>query len=375
MLLTKEVEVNLKGSKRIQYYKNKGYNIPMKHSNFYKKEVVDYSVPLIVKTEDLPCGSEIKVLCSCDYKGCDKLSEMTYQNYLKRNHKGKTYCHEHAMRVLCSSENHYRWNFNKTKKERENGRVFQEYHNFIQKVLIRDNYTCKCCGLKRDNKNVIIEVHHLNGYDWYKEGRTDETNAICLCKNCHTNFHIKYGRGNNTKEQFEEWIGEALQDLQKYNGELPNARWCYCIEDKIIIKNIKDYALKNNFDNARLYDCCYGKKINTYKGKHYIWYDIYKEMSQEDLLEWLCDKLKNERPKYVICLNNKKVFRGAPIAAKHYGLKSPSGIQSCCLGINKSSGKNPITNEPLKWKHLDVYIKENGIEEYYKLIKEGLLEI
>ena len=89
-----------------------------------KKEVVDYSVPLIVKTEDLPYGSEIKVLCSCDYEGCDKLSEMTYQNYLKRNHKGKTYCHEHAMRVLCSSENHYRWNFNKTKEERENGRVF-----------------------------------------------------------------------------------------------------------------------------------------------------------------------------------------------------------------------------------------------------------
>ena len=52
-------------------------------------------------------------------------------------------------------------------------------------MLLRDKYTCKCCG----HRGGTLEVHHLNGYNWFVEGRTDETNAVVLCQNCHTSCY------------------------------------------------------------------------------------------------------------------------------------------------------------------------------------------
>lgn len=99
-------------------------------------------------------------------------------------------------------ENSPRWNPNLTQEEREQSRNIEGYNDFVRETLKRDNYTCQCCG--HYSTNLI--THHLNGYHWDKEHRTDINNGITLCKECHKNFHSLYGRKNNTKEQFEEWI-------------------------------------------------------------------------------------------------------------------------------------------------------------------------
>lgn len=94
------------------------------------------------------------------------------------------------------------YNPDKPQEEREKERKYPEYYEFIRKVYERDNYTCQCCGNKRGGNLV---AHHLNGYNWDKEHRTDVNNGITLCENCHKKFHHIYGYGNNTKEQFEEF--------------------------------------------------------------------------------------------------------------------------------------------------------------------------
>ena len=124
-----------------------------------------------------------------------------------------TYCNNCSATVLTTGENNPSWNPNKTDEERLIGRHTQYDKQFVKKVLKRDHYTCQCCG--KHSGSLI--VHHLDGYNWCKDKRYDETNGITLCKNCHKNFHMEYGRGNNTKEQFESWLGQAVE-LLKYNG-------------------------------------------------------------------------------------------------------------------------------------------------------------
>lgn len=99
-------------------------------------------------------------------------------------------------------ENNPNWNPEITMEERERGRKYPEYYDFVRGVMKRDNYTCQVCVTYGGELNV----HHLNSYDWDKENRTNYGNGITLCKTCHTGFHKKYGYGKNTREQFYEHL-------------------------------------------------------------------------------------------------------------------------------------------------------------------------
>lgn len=100
-------------------------------------------------------------------------------------------------------ENHHNWNPNLTDEDRNDKRLYFDYMVWRIEVYKRDNYTCQCCG---DNRGGNINAHHLDGYHWCKEKRTDINNGKTLCDNCHIDFHKKYGYKNNTKEQYKEWL-------------------------------------------------------------------------------------------------------------------------------------------------------------------------
>ena len=82
-----------------------------------------------------------------------------------------------------------------------NFRKSDEVVTFSKTVLKRDGYTCQKCSKVGGH----MCAHHLNGYHWFIEGRSDINNGITLCKKCHKDFHNKYGFQNNTKEQFLEY--------------------------------------------------------------------------------------------------------------------------------------------------------------------------
>ena len=209
MLLSKEVEVNVFSS-NVPYYESLGYKIP-RYKNDRGKLKIKKGTKIIVKVEDLPKRSGVKIKAKCDK--CGKEYYIAYGNYIKQNHNGKIYCKHCFCTVLLSGENngmygrtgenHPNWDSSKTDEERENGRSNNCYINFTNNVFKRDKYTCQCCG---DNKGHNLNAHHLDGWNWCIDKRFDIDNGVTLCESCHKEFHSIYGYGNNTKEQFEDFI-------------------------------------------------------------------------------------------------------------------------------------------------------------------------
>ena len=188
-LITKEVEILLYGS-NISYYENLGYKIP-REKNSKGVLVVKRGTKIKVRVEDLPKYSSAKIHMECDL--CNRIKYTEYSNYTFAVHEnGETYCQECAIKLFCSGENNYSWNHTLTEQDRidrENrSRRSSKYINFIKTVMKRDNYTCQCCMKKKDD----INVHHLDGYNWCIEKRTDPQNGITLCETCHSNFHSIY---------------------------------------------------------------------------------------------------------------------------------------------------------------------------------------
>ena len=278
MLLTKEVEVVLSGN-TVGYYESKGYVVPrVQHPQDKSKMVVKSGTKIKVKAEDLKPNSCQKIQYCCD--NCNKVKTTTWQAYLHQlKDDGKNYCISCTRKLFYSKENNPSYKPIKERKEKDYRADF-EYINFKKRVLKRDDYTCKCCK-KKDSRNCI--VHHLDGYEWCIEKRCDDTNGITLCESCHKNFHLKYGYGGNTKEQFEEWIGCSIGELEKYNGTLPTCKVAYCIEDGEIIPSVKKYAKEHNYTDILIYNCC-NQKINTAYSKHYVWYKDYKKNINDELV-------------------------------------------------------------------------------------------
>jgi 5-methylcytosine-specific restriction endonuclease McrA len=68
-------------------------------------------------------------------------------------------------------------------------------------VFARDGYTCQITGIKGCN----LVAHHINNFADYPELRFAIDNGITISKEIHLAFHKKYGRKNNTREQWVEF--------------------------------------------------------------------------------------------------------------------------------------------------------------------------
>lgn len=146
------------------------------------------------------CGNEIVViggsLTSGHTKTCGCLHSMYGKNHTEETKK--------KMSEANKGKKHYRWNSNLTNEERKIKRNYPEYKEWRSFIYERDNYTCQKCNQVGGKLNV----HHIEGYNSNKKLRITLSNGVTWCKECHDNFHHQFGKGNNTRKQFEEFINK-----------------------------------------------------------------------------------------------------------------------------------------------------------------------
>lgn len=136
-------------------------------------------------------------LCQCE---CGEL-RVLLSTPLTTGHTKSCGCyHRESTSNRFRGSKHHFWNPELTKEDRK--RKNKEYSDFRNAVFVRDDYTCQCCKVRGGK----LQAHHLDGFHWCKEKRTDVGNGITLCVNCHSEFHETYGTRNNTKQQFRKFL-------------------------------------------------------------------------------------------------------------------------------------------------------------------------
>lgn len=137
---------------------------------------------------------------------CCECGEAVYKipYLLKRNERNfcSISCKGAWLSKYAVGESNPAWNPDLTQEERDRGRNYPEYYEFIRSVLKRDEYMCRICMSETD----ALNVHHINSYDWDKGNRTNVNNGVTLCRTCHTDFHKQFGYGKNTRSQFLTYL-------------------------------------------------------------------------------------------------------------------------------------------------------------------------
>lgn len=166
------------------------YRVPFEEIvEYFKNEGCEL---LSDESEYINIFSEVKFIAKCGHK-----HKTTIQSFKNSKHKICLEC----IKVIHKGENAYNWKGG-YRSEREKFHSTYEAKKWLREVYKRDNYTCQCCG----KNNTKLNAHHLNSFNWDKENRADVDNGVTLCKDCHVEFHKQYGYGDNTKEQYEEFI-------------------------------------------------------------------------------------------------------------------------------------------------------------------------
>lgn len=194
----------------LQLYNTNKHGCPQcfKDSTFYTYDFVKRKFEernlVLLDTRYIGCEDYLKYICP---QHADK-GIMKIQFYELIRGRGCNHCAYEKIGEKNSEELHYNWKGGIYDQEKDIFRRSYKTKNWRKQVYKRDDFACQCCGKIGGRLNA----HHLDGYNWCVEKRTDIENGVTLCEGCHINndysFHRIYGSGRNTKEEFVEWIKE-----------------------------------------------------------------------------------------------------------------------------------------------------------------------
>lgn len=171
-----------------------------KNHNIKKSEsLISKKFPQVKILSDESPNVKFKMKCFC--KKCDLVFYQNHNNF--QSGKGCPNCGIKRR----SGKNHFRYNPDLTVDERTKTReeLYGESKTiWRKKVHEKFGWKCVVC-----NSNDKLVAHHLDGFNAYPKLRFEVENGVTICDSHHKEFHSEYGYGNNTKEQFEEYLKHA----------------------------------------------------------------------------------------------------------------------------------------------------------------------
>lgn len=106
------------------------------------------------------------------------------------------------------------YNPNRSDEQRIKDRKYPEYIQWRRDVYERDDYTCQRC----EERGLKINAHHIESYAKNPDKRTEITNGVTLCYDCHQEYHKAFGRNGANGEDFESFMyGEYAESLEPPN--------------------------------------------------------------------------------------------------------------------------------------------------------------
>jgi len=153
-------------------------------------------------------SDEVKKNISIGHKGIEPWNKGKYhteksKRKMSNAHKGIKLSEEHKKKISLAlkGEKNYLW---KGGISIENDKLRHTFEMGLWKraVLERDNFTCQ----KYNIRGGRLIVHHIRNFAEVVELRTSIENGIILSEKAHKEFHKKYGKKNNTREQLNEFL-------------------------------------------------------------------------------------------------------------------------------------------------------------------------
>lgn len=177
----------------------------------------DIGATITIKVEHLSKTSPVKVTRICDKCGIEwRAAYSKHKNVCVK-------CSAYKIGLALKGKNngmfgkkgelHPRWNPAKTNNDRLEGKnriQTKEHQRWSKTVMKLYDFTCQYC----DTVGQDLESHHIESWNSNKKLRLEISNGICFCKPCHREFHRIYGKGNNTKLQLIEFLGEINKCLK-----------------------------------------------------------------------------------------------------------------------------------------------------------------
>jgi len=192
-LKTKEAMKSEEVKKKLKGHGLKKENHPKWKGGYYTKKLPLYDTyaPQIIYAEECRRNKKDKKVLEVKCTYCaswfipttsqvyERMRSLTGKNY----GEGRLYCSENCKQE-CSI--FHQISYPKDHKPATSREVQPELRQMRFKI---DNYTCQKCNKYKDELDVGLHCHHIEGIRWEPLESADLDKVITFCKNCHIETH------------------------------------------------------------------------------------------------------------------------------------------------------------------------------------------